>query len=49
MTAVMRKENVWKAIEAADGSHLSPEAVAAEEAILEAIQTVCCVYNADVL
>lgn len=43
--AVVRNEDVLDTTEAAESTHLSPDAVAAQEALLQAIRMVGCAYN----
>lgn len=46
-TAVKKGENDLNATNAAESLHLLQEAGAAQEALLEAMRTVCCVYTED--
>lgn len=46
--AVVEGENELDVTEAADPSHLSPEAIAAQETFLQSMKTICCNYNENV-
>lgn len=47
-TAGLKEEDVLDVIEAAESLHLSPGAAAAQEALLQALETVYCVYTKEI-
>lgn len=46
-TAVVKKKDVLNVMEAVNSSHLSPDTIAARNALLLATKTVCGVYTTD--
>lgn len=47
-TEVVKEEDMLEVKKVAESSHLSPEGVAAQDALLQAIRTVYCVYTEDI-
>lgn len=44
-TLLLKDDNILDTMVAAESSHLSPEAVVVQKALVQAMKAVCCVYK----